>query len=248
MKTKPILFNERMVRAILEGRKKQTRRLIKPRYSGDACNFQVLENTETGARRVELIDEYENGLDRYVKSAYKEGDILYVREAWQYVYETEYDRECGKENNYCRNIRTLIANWDDVPKTLINEKSQNESCDGMAPRPQYAVFRASDIRYTDPENKLLWKPSIHMPKEAARIWLKVTGVGIEQLQDITEEDAQAEGFYKGWSLTEQSSRAMTAKQAFMWLWDTTVDPNDDYSKWLFNPWVWVYSFERCEKP
>ena len=71
-----------------------------------------------------------------------------------------------------------------------------------------------------------WRPSIHMPREAARIFLRVTDVRVERLRDITEEQAQAEGLYRGWALTETSSVASTAKQAFMWVWDSTVSASD----------------------
>ena len=88
-----------------------------------------------------------------------------------------------------------------------------------------------------------------MPREAARIFLRVTDVRVERLQSITEEQAQAEGLYKGWAETEESSMAVTAKQAFMWVWDSTIKPADRVSYgWIANPWVWVIRFERCEKP
>ncbi len=96
-----------------------------------------------------------------------------------------------------------------------------------------------------------WRPPIHMPKEAARIWLKVTDVRVERLQDITEEGAIKEGLYKGWKLPNlpKSSPAMTARQAFMWIWDPTLKKTDrDRYGWIANPWVWVIGFERCDKP
>jgi hypothetical protein len=65
-----------------------------------------------------------------------------------------------------------------------------------------------------------WKPSIHMPKEYARLFLNVKNAGVEKLQDITEEDAKAEGFSRGYQSTETSSPAGTAKQAFMWTWQS----------------------------
>lgn len=97
---------------------------------------------------------------------------------------------------------------------------------------------------------LKWHPSIHMPKEAARIWLKVTDVRVERLQDITEEQAIKEGLYKGWQIPSlpKSSAAMTARQAFMWVWDDTQKNHSDVYGWLKNPWVWVIKFKRCEKP
>ncbi len=94
-----------------------------------------------------------------------------------------------------------------------------------------------------------WRPSIHMPREAARIFLRVTGVRGERLWDITEEQAEKEGLYKGWQATETSSWASTAKQAFMWVWDQCVKPADRaLYGWIANPLVWVIEFERTEKP
>ena len=104
-----------------------------------------------------------------------------------------------------------------------------------------------------------WKPSIHMPKEAARIWLRVTDVRVERLQEITPKDAENEGvgnlFYDdiGYSDknygTEVDPEYGIAKEQFAWLWDSTIKKSDiDRYGWLANPWVWVIEFERCEKP
>ena len=88
-----------------------------------------------------------------------------------------------------------------------------------------------------------WKPSIHMPKEAARIWLKVTNVRVERLQEITEVQAQAEGCNSG-----LLTGACTARGQFEDLWNSTVKKSDiDCYGWDANPWVWVIEFERCEK-
>ena len=89
-----------------------------------------------------------------------------------------------------------------------------------------------------------WKPSIHMSKEAARIWLKVTDVRVERLQDITEIQAQAEGCNSG-LLTGPCN----ARGQFENLWNRTIKKSDiDTYGWKANPWVWVIEFERCEKP
>ena len=98
-----------------------------------------------------------------------------------------------------------------------------------------------------------------MPKEAARIWLKVTDVRVERLQDITPKDAENEGvgnlFYEdiGYSEknygTEVDPEYGIAKEQFAWLWESTVKKSDlDRYGWNANPWVWVIEFERCEKP
>ena len=103
------------------------------------------------------------------------------------------------------------------------------------------------------------RPSIHMPKEAARIWLKVTDVRVERLREITPKDSENEGvgnlFYEdiGYSEknygTEVDPEYGIAKEQFAWLWESTIKKSDiDHYGWGANPWVWVIEFERCEKP
>ena len=103
------------------------------------------------------------------------------------------------------------------------------------------------------------RPSIHMPKEAARIWLKVTDVRVERLREITPKDSENEGvgnlFYEdiGYSEknygTEVDPEYGIAKEQFAWLWESTIKKSDiDRYGWDANPWVWVIEFERCEKP
>lgn len=98
-----------------------------------------------------------------------------------------------------------------------------------------------------------WKPSIHMPKEAARIWLKVTDVRIERLQDVTEDGAKAEGAIdnRGFihSPENEYDRIHTAREHFLKIWNDTIKKsNFNCYGWDANPWVWVIEFERCEKP
>lgn len=96
-----------------------------------------------------------------------------------------------------------------------------------------------------------WKPSIHMPKEAARIWLKVTDVRVERLQDITDEQAKAEGanWKNGKNVGFEEKMRRTAVERFAEIWDYTIKKSDlGLYGWDANPWVWVIAFERCEKP
>ena len=91
-----------------------------------------------------------------------------------------------------------------------------------------------------------WHPSIHMPKEAARIWLKVTDVWVERLQDITSEQIYREGaeVEEPFVLNGEEKR-----YAFSVLWNSTIKKSDlDRYGWEANPWVWVIEFERCDKP
>lgn len=98
-----------------------------------------------------------------------------------------------------------------------------------------------------------WEPSIHMPKGAARIWLKVTDVRIERLQDVTEDGAKAEGAIdnRGFihSPENEYDRIHTAREHFIRIWNSTIKKSNlNRYGWDASPWVWVIEFERCEKP
>lgn len=106
------------------------------------------------------------------------------------------------------------------------------------------------------EIEVKWHPSIHMPKEAARIWLKVTDVRVERLQDITEDGCIAEGIYpsncRGCNATFGCDvcpdEGYDEFDKFMEIWDSTIKKSDlDRYGWNANPWVWVIEFERCER-
>lgn len=216
----PILFNTEMVRAILDGRKSCTRRLVKPQP--DEKHTYPLGFVTDSTEKKEVgcfgfgIDEY-GGSIQYAKTPYQQGDILYVRETWCLRYD-------GEKYFY--------------------------KADKNTPREEKRL-----IDY----NNTSWHPSIHMPKEAARIWLKITDVRVERLQDITPKDAKNEGvgnlFYEdiGYSEknygTEVDPEYGIAKEQFAWLWDSTIKKSDlDRYGWDANPYVWVISFERCAKP
>ncbi len=91
-----------------------------------------------------------------------------------------------------------------------------------------------------------WKPSIHMPKEAARIWLKVTDVRVERLHEITVDGIRNEGLS---SVAVHAGDMEIATEEWKLLWNSTIKKSDLYRYgWDANPWVWVIEFERCEKP
>lgn len=204
----PILFNTEMVRAILDGRKTCTRRIVKPQptaHYGAQC----------------------------IKPPYQPGDILYVRETWERF-------ECwnceGDERGNCPK----------EPKKSVLDKT----CGCY-------MYRATDEISGDAK----WHPSIHMPKEAARIWLKVTDVRVERLQEITEEQACMEGTdpwdeacyeNNGWHPTfsdPDSGGVPNMIEGFHKLWNSTIKKSDiDRYGWNANPYVFVIEFERCEKP
>ena len=183
MSEKPILFNTEMVRAILDGRKSCTRRIIKQ-------DVDAMLNSPFHKEHPEVTDA--QIINKLCHAPYQIGDILYVRETW--------------------------SEWEDG----YVYKAWNE------PFPQPGEFPA-----------MKWHPSIHMPREAARIWLKVTDVRVERLQDMTDDDAEAEGCF------DYTSTAL----GFPDVWDSTIKGSDlDRYGWDANPWVWVIEFERCEKP
>lgn len=112
-----------------------------------------------------------------------------------------------------------------------------------------------------PKECTKWRPSIHMPKEAARIFLKITNVRVERLQDMEHDAPLKEGincFTKDGTVFKYSTSEdwidwkhmpKNPTTAFQLLWDSTVDKKDlDKYGWNANPWVWVYELERCEKP
>ena len=232
MAIKPILFNTEMVRAILDGRKSCTRRIVKPQWEEcPNCKYvhneyiydNLAENVYCARCGYPLVPER--------RAPYQPGDILYVRETWERF-------ECwnceGDERGNCPK----------EPKKSVLDKT----CGCY-------MYRATDEISGDAK----WHPSIHMPKEAARIWLKVTDVRVERLQDITPKDAENEGvgnlFYEdiGYNEknygTEVDSEYGIAKEQFAWLWESTIKKSDiDRYGWDVNPWVWVIEFERCEKP
>lgn len=195
MTIKPILFNTEMVRAILDGRKTCTRRVVKTRRK-DACGFYVTKRLDGSFAGVYEHDEDGRMFENQLIPPYKPGDILYVRETWGEGY---------AEGTYIYKADDKLAELPTFKKT----------------------------------SKILYHPSIHMPKEAARIWLKVTDVRAERLQDMTDDDAEAEGCF------DYTSTAL----GFPDVWDSTIKKSDlDRYGWDANPWVWVIEFERCEKP
>ena len=111
------------------------------------------------------------------------------------------------------------------------------------------VFRADEVAESGFKNDShIWHPSIHMPKEAARIWLKVTNVRVERLQEISAESALAEGADKYIHTNGGLDENMTIT-SFIGIWNSTIKKSDlDRYGWDANPYVWIIEFERCEKP
>lgn len=226
MAIKPILFNTEMVRAILDGRKSCTRRLVKH-------DVESVLNSPYHKAHPELEDK--QIISKLCNPPYQLGDIIYIRETWAWC-------PC----------------WDcglDVEETGCGHE-QEQKYNGEKKEHGCYIYRAScaDNEYPSVDT---WHPSIHMPKEAARIWLKVTNVRVERLQEITDEQAKREGIQYDecptgftWKQeTDMHNCYTTPIGAMQALWNSTIKKSDiDRYGWDANPWVWVIEFEMCEKP
>ena len=221
----PVLFNTDMVRAVLEGRKTVTRRVIKPQpkmklvYAcmGHECGKWLYSDKNAWKfwgreyRHPDTIAERD--LEIKWTPPCHTGDILYVRETWQ-----------------------------DLCLPVISGEQLHD----------YVYKAGSD------DNWIKWRSSIHMPKKAARIWLKVMDVRVERLQDITEEQAKAEGAVRCYEEIQPEEDTPVIYQSedggyytlgFKAIWNSlTRKPDIETYGWDANPWVWVIAFEQCEKP
>lgn len=184
---KPILFNTNMVKALLDGRKTVTRRVVKPQPIAEVRELYRKDDTD-------IWRSY--GVDWWYefRAPFIPGDILWVREAWG------------------------------TASDLL----------GSVPGPVYrADYTGNELRELQ-EKHYRWHPSIHMPREAARIFLRVTEMRAERLQDIDDAGVLDEGLEIGDPFDE--------------LWDRTLKPADRaLYGWAANPWVWVIDFEGISK-
>lgn len=224
MAIKPILFNTEMVRAILDGRKTCTRRICK---DANECTVPDMDFYNADKRTYAVHNFADKKHTEQLSIAERTcpicpGDVLYIRETWteecgKYYYRADYD------SDYLGPCETLSGGY---PASCRN----HPGCDGCM---------ATSTR-------IHWLPSIHMPKEAARIWLKVTEVRVERLQDITSEQIGREGVEVEYPHVLNGEEK---RYAFSTLWNNTIKKSDiDRYGWDANPWVWVIEFERCEKP
>lgn len=219
VKERPILFSGEMVRAILDGRKTQTRRVVKPKANEKWLDWITDKNgnrlyDSNGNKR--LLISSENGKE--ISCPYGvPGDLLWVRE-------THYRwTGCGAppRANFNRD-RCYV----DHPELLAMSRS----------------------------GQIVSVPSIHMPRWASRITLRVVDVRVERVQAISEGDAKAEGvtawpgqfegqtYYQDYSKEDWNVPQHTAAGSFRTLWDS-INAARGFG-WDANPWVWVVSFER----
>nr|WKF58763.1 hypothetical protein HUO10_003264 [Paraburkholderia busanensis] len=211
MKERPILFSGPMVRALLDGSKTQTRRIVKDQAVLDIAYSPIVSRGS--------VYNY-SGDELLMRCPYGEpGDRLYVRETWSTDFAAHYPYD-----------RVWYAADDD-------RKNDIQIRDGV---------RGIYSPESDEHVPFRWRPSIHMPRSASRITLEVTGVRVERLQEISEEDAKAEGVAPAWldvdGQTVNAYAKPTYRQGFARLWR---DINGDDS-WDANPWVWCVSFKRVD--
>lgn len=165
---KPILFNTEMVRAILDGRKTVTRRVVKPQSKYKYFSGWITSSSDSSLVGCAMFSIFADGgcAVNYAKPSYQVGEILYVRETWSPV-----------------SVK---------PKRFLY-KTHCDEADGLV-------------------EQIIWHPSIHMPKEAARTFLQVTGVRVERLQDILCDDMKKRGMYT--ELCKRRSMATVATRLF----------------------------------
>lgn len=191
MKTIPMIFNQQMVTALVDGRKTVTRRPLsnQPIKNGSFWDFKWGAGSSLDYLPIVAGHATANA------APFKIGDLIWVRETFRQF--NSYECGCSESPCGCPNNGTYI-------------------------------YKATG---DDGESK--WKPSIHMPRKASRLTLRVTDVRCERVQAITEEQAKREGVYPA----RPSSLVAPYYISFMDLWESL------YENWCENPWVWVIEFE-----
>ena len=238
---RPILFNTDMVRAILEGRKTQTRRIIKPQPEARLCYAFAGSKGMPGTWGYPSKDAEKNwGAEWKLPDSLKEpdrrwtppchtDDILWVREAWQYGYVETSDAEGCYDTWF---------------------EPSDRKTEGSYLKAMSRYWYRADKAHEDAMRVLggFWRPSIHMPKEAARIFLRVKNVKVEKTSDMAVLDAFAEGVKRDGIVTSCGIITYRVWNRMAALWDSTI-PRDELSVygWEAEPWVWAIEFERIDK-
>lgn len=221
MKERGMIFNGEMVRAILDGRKTQTRRIMKPQPT--PCTLQKGGHwwpSNVFKTMLHIEEEMQNGKGGWgglVGDACPFGDVgdrIWVRETFQGPLVSE----------------DLLEEYRAYPEKFEKPQYCEYAADGGA-RPEYCDLD-DNLRHG-------WLPSIHMPRWASRILLEITDVRVERLASISQEDAAKEGYPAN---PEPYGGSMDKFLWFRQLWDS-IYPEQSFSH---NPWVWVIEFKRVE--
>ncbi|MGM8373424.1 hypothetical protein ACS6F6_07590 [Enterobacter hormaechei subsp. steigerwaltii] len=215
MTERGMIFNGEMVRAILDGRKTQTRRIMKVQP----------DTPEFGLRRI-IESSIANEIGMYFWSQEDARGIKARSKQFSCPYGDVGDRIWVRET-----FQGPLFDFEEM------EAYQDDS--SKFKRPEFCVYKADGKpapEFFDADENLhcCWRPSIHMPRWASRITLEITGVRVEQLNDISEEDARSEGI--------SGSSARDVKEAYAALWRSIYGSDS----WRANPWVWVIEFKRIE--
>ncbi|HBM3155018.1 TPA: hypothetical protein LVL83_000348 [Klebsiella michiganensis] len=235
MKERGMIFNGEMVRAILDGRKTQTRRIMAPQPADD-IERGIFPNPEVIGWKSSRRHKHGSTTAHFCHYG-KPGDRIWVRETWGVV-------------SHAFSDDGLMIDWvPDRPATAIHEMPF-----GNGYYSGYAIYAADgDFTWGDDDGyedgRSCWKPSIHMPRAASRILLEITDVRAERLNTISEEDARAEGIIDGGCLNcgepepcGCANPEPDATDAFAYLWQSIYGQES----WNANPWVWVIEFKRVE--
>ena len=229
IKERPILFSAPMVRAILEGRKTVTRRAIKVQPRIDASGNFCVGNSNYGQDGYgkPVTKHFVNGCCPYGKP----GDRLWVRETFALL---------GNEDGCCIDWQDNLVKGDERGAARIYRASCPPGDYGLNQIPAKAEWKPDTEAM---EYDGAWRPSIHMPRWASRILLEITDVRVERLQDITYEQAAAEGVHRGplreWCASDEGGACHKYPvPAFRDLWQSVG------GSWDANPWVWVVEFKR----
>lgn len=227
MKERPILFSAPMVRAILTGRKTQTRRVVKLPHNNPLGEWERTTFSGTDAHGVEHPEQaaiwHTRTGDTLACPYGQPGERLWVRETFYAFgrWETRFNAKKGRDE------------WHFVDLTVEAGKSY-----------RYDASMAGDNRRSRHAGAtpMWWKrPAIFMPHDASRLTLEVTGVRVERLRDISEADAEAEGPLP--SLVGADQENLKWRAGFQTLWESI----NGAGSWYANPYVWVVEFRRIQK-
>lgn len=234
-KERPILFSGPMVRAILDGSKTQTRRVVKNSYFDLVDGY---DRVDSGYWR-SWVDPGSGALASHdVKCPYGvEGHLLWVRETWADV-----NSESGPSIMY--RADNDMRTWQDFSTSFGPDYGAGPSMDYDSYPGDYTMWW-SDLMNGEPDHK--WKPSIHMYRWASRITLEINSIGIERLNDISHDDCLSEGVSGSRRTKEDGQQLLPAgnsmaRQRFCNLWESI----NGEGSWSLNPWVWVVKFHRVE--
>ncbi|HFD1369675.1 TPA: hypothetical protein ACF1IH_001000 [Klebsiella quasipneumoniae] len=233
MKERGMIFNSEMVRAILDGRKTQTRRPIKWKQT----RFTEIGEREDGSKWP-WSEDAEHACDFWHPCPFGAvGDRIWVRETWSDV---NLDGAPAVAYRADDEVYDLMEN-----ESLLDEDGAFNYQDTRVSKYQFAAWHSDLISGIEGN----WRPSIHMPRWASRILLEITNVRVERLNAISEEDARAEGIIDGGCLNcgepepcGCANPEPDATDAFAYLWQSIYGQES----WNANPWVWVISFKPVE--